>query len=58
MTAAIKVGDLVLAPAGPLLPVSRPALVIRTTLGGGRVRLKVGSREWWDNPKDCKKVSE
>jgi len=57
MTAAIKVGDLVLAPVGPLGK-DRPALVIETTRGGGRVRLKVGSREWWDNPKDCTKVSE
>jgi len=61
MTKRFQVGDLVLArsaSAARRAAVDMPALVIRTTLGGGRVRLKVGSREWWDNPNDCEKVSE
>ena len=58
MTKRIKVGDLVLVSVPLFCLGLRTALVIRTTSTGGLVRLKVGSREWWDDPGDCTKVSE
>ena len=37
-----------------------PALVIKTARSDYycSVRLKVGSREWWDKTEDCEKVPE
>ena len=64
MTEDIEVGDLVIsrttreyrAEATP----GRPALVIAVELWGSGaryIRLKVGSREWWDDCDACEKVS-
>jgi len=59
MTAAIKVGDLVISHGTATLwaMVGRPALVIDVNVVGD-LRLKVGAREWWDNRDDCEKVRE
>ena len=57
MTAAIKVGDLVISHTKSLwrVPVGRPALVIAMN-DMGNIRLKVGAHEWWDIREDCEKV--
>ena len=61
MTKPIKVGDLVISHTKTLwqgaAAVGRPALVIAMN-DIGNLRLKVGSREWWDHRRDCEKVPE
>jgi hypothetical protein len=62
MTKRFQVGDLVISHTKTLTRamVGRPALVIRTARSdySFSVRLKVGSREWWDKTEDCEKVPE
>jgi hypothetical protein len=63
MTKPIQVGDLVISHAKTLAraKIGRPALVIDAlpvTGNADYIRLKVGTREWWDKREDCEKVSE
>ncbi len=61
MTKPIKVGDLVISHTTreyrAEATVGRPALVIDVNVVGDLL-LKVGTREWWDTPEECEKVSE
>ena len=57
MTKRFQVGDLVISHTKTLARamVGRPALVIAMNYMGN-LRLKVGTREWWDDCGDCEKV--